>query len=138
MSDGACPIYAPFFSGMGCTAAIVLSCMGASYGTAKSGIGIISTGILHPEHTVKNLVPVVMSSVIAIFGLIVGVLITGQHEPGLSLFSALTQLSAGITMGLCGLASGFSIGIIGDCGVRANSQQPRILVWACYRVGYDI
>lgn len=69
-----------------------------------------------------------MSSVIAIFGLIVSVLITGQHNRGLSLFSALTQLSAGITMGLCGLAAGFSIGIIGDCGVRANSQQPRMYV----------
>lgn len=75
-----------------------------------------------------DLVPIVMASVVAIFGLIVGVLITGEHKPGLSLFSALTQLSAGLSMGLAGLAAGFAIGIVGDSGIRATTQQPRMYV----------
>lgn len=37
MSTDLCPVYAPFFGAMGCTAAIVFSCFGAAYGTAKSG-----------------------------------------------------------------------------------------------------
>lgn len=31
------PLYAPFFGVMGSCAAIVFSCLGAAYGTAKSG-----------------------------------------------------------------------------------------------------
>ena len=34
---------------MGCTAAIVLTCFGASYGTAKSGVGICATSVLRPD-----------------------------------------------------------------------------------------
>lgn len=32
------PIYSPFFGVMGAAAAIIFSCLGAAYGTAKSGI----------------------------------------------------------------------------------------------------
>ena len=35
-------------------------------------------------------------------------------------------LGAGLAVGLSGLASGFSIGIIGDAGVRGAAQQPRM------------
>lgn len=31
-------------------------------------------------------------------------------------------------MGLGGLAAGFSIGVVGDAGVRASAQQPRLFV----------
>ena len=34
--------------------------MGASYGTAKSGIGIMSAGVQGPELIWKNLIPVIM------------------------------------------------------------------------------
>lgn len=31
-------------------------------------------------------------------------------------------------MGLAGLAAGFAIGIVGDAGVRASAQQPKLFV----------
>lgn len=40
---------------MGCTAAIVFTCFGASYGTAKSGVGICSMGVLRPDLIVKSM-----------------------------------------------------------------------------------
>lgn len=46
----------PFFGSMGCTAAIVFTCFGASYGTAKSGVGIASMGVLRPDLIVKSMV----------------------------------------------------------------------------------
>ncbi|CCG80512.1 V-type proton ATPase 16 kDa proteolipid subunit [Taphrina deformans PYCC 5710] len=49
MSTDLCPVYAPFFGAMGCTAAIVFSCFGAAYGTAKSGVGISAMGVLRPD-----------------------------------------------------------------------------------------
>ena len=39
---------------MGCTAAIVFTCFGAAYGTAKSGVGISAMGVLRPDLIVKS------------------------------------------------------------------------------------
>ena len=47
----------PFFGAMGCTASIVFTCLGASYGTAKSGVGIAAMGVLRPDLIVKSASP---------------------------------------------------------------------------------
>lgn len=47
----------PFFGAMGCTCAIVFTCLGASYGTAKSGVGIAAMGVLRPDLIVKSVHP---------------------------------------------------------------------------------
>lgn len=39
---------------MGCTCAIVLTCLGAAYGTAKSGVGVTAMGVLRPDLIVKS------------------------------------------------------------------------------------
>jgi V-type H+-transporting ATPase proteolipid subunit len=39
---------------MGCTAAIVFTCFGAAYGTAKAGVGISAMGVLRPDLIVKS------------------------------------------------------------------------------------
>jgi hypothetical protein len=44
----------PFFGAMGCTSAIVFTCFGAAYGTAKSGVGISAMGVLRPDLIVKS------------------------------------------------------------------------------------
>ena len=38
---------------MGVTAAIVFTNLGAAYGTAKSGVGICSMGVMHPGLIMK-------------------------------------------------------------------------------------
>ena len=45
-----------------------------------------------------------------------------------SLFNGYAHLSAGLACGLANLAAGFAIGIVGDAGVRASAQQPRLYV----------
>lgn len=45
----------PFFGAMGCTSAIVFTCFGAAYGTAKSGVGISAMGVLRPDLIVKSM-----------------------------------------------------------------------------------
>ncbi|GAA5838899.1 hypothetical protein JCM9279_003892 [Rhodotorula babjevae] len=126
-----CPIYAPFFGAMGCTAAIVFTCLGASYGTAKSGVGIAAMGVLRPDLMMKCIIPVVMAGIIAIYGLVVSVLISGGLESPMALYSGFIQLGAGLSVGLAGLSAGFAIGIVGDAGVRGVAQQGRVFVGMC-------
>ena len=38
------------------------------------------------------------------------------------------EMAAGLAVGLSGLAAGMCIGIVGDAGVRASAQQPRLYV----------
>ncbi|KAJ4422538.1 vacuolar ATPase V0 domain subunit c [Gnomoniopsis sp. IMI 355080] len=119
----------PFFGAMGCTAAIVFTCLGASYGTAKSGVGIAAMGVLRPDLIVKNIVPVIMAGIIGIYGLVVSVLISdGLRQTDYALFTGFIQLGAGLAVGLAGMAAGFAIGIVGDAGVRGTAQQPRLFV----------
>lgn len=114
---------------MGCTAAIVFTCLGASYGTAKSGVGIAAMGVLRPDLIVKNIVPVIMAGIIGIYGLVVSVLISdGLRQTDYALFTGFIQLGAGLAVGLAGMAAGFAIGIVGDAGVRGTAQQPRLFV----------
>ena len=44
-----CAESAPFFGFMGVTSALVFANMGAAYGTAKSGVGISSMGVMNPN-----------------------------------------------------------------------------------------
>ncbi len=123
-----CPVYAPFFGAMGCTAAIVFTSFGAAFGTARSGVGISAMGVLRPDLIVRNVVPVVMAGIIAIYGLVVSVLISEGLRQQQSLYTGFIQLGAGLSVGLSGLAAGFAIGIVGDAGVRGTAQQPRLFV----------
>ncbi|KAG1761061.1 V-type ATPase [Suillus occidentalis] len=127
MSD-LCPVYAPFFGAMGCTCAIVFTCLGASYGTAKSGVGISAMGVLRPDLMMKCVVPVIMAGIIGIYGLVVSVLISSSLEAKMTLAQGFIDLGAGLSVGLAGLAAGFAIGIVGDAGVRGTAQQPRLFV----------
>ncbi|KAG2486218.1 hypothetical protein HYH03_015180 [Edaphochlamys debaryana] len=120
---------APFFGFIGAAAALVFSCMGAAYGTAKSGVGIASMGVMRPELVMKSIVPVVMAGVLGIYGLIIAVIIsTGVNPASYKLYDGFAHLASGLSCGLAGLAAGMAIGIVGDAGVRANAQQPKLFV----------
>merc|ERR1711912_215798 len=64
-----------FFGFMGITAALVFCNLGAAYGTAKSGVGICSMGVLKPALVLKSILPVIFSGVLAIYGIIVSIII---------------------------------------------------------------
>lgn len=124
-----CPPYAPFFGFAGVASAMVFSTVGAAYGTAKSGIGIAGLGTFKPELIMKSLIPVVMSGIIAVYGLVVSVLISGGLTPkGYSLFAGFVHLGAGLACGLTGLSAGYAIGIVGDSCVRAYVNESKVFV----------
>ncbi|OHW93618.1 v-type h+-transporting ATPase 16kda proteolipid subunit [Colletotrichum incanum] len=117
-----------FFGALGCAAAMVFTVFGASYGTAKSSGAIFAAGVLRPERMMQNTLCAIMAQILSIYGLVAAVIIANDLEEKQALHTSFLQLAAGISVGLCGLAAGFAIGIIGDAGVRATNQQPRLYV----------
>uniref|UniRef100_A0A0N5A8W2 V-type proton ATPase proteolipid subunit n=1 Tax=Syphacia muris TaxID=451379 RepID=A0A0N5A8W2_9BILA len=124
-------MYAPFFGSLGVSAAMMFTAAGSAYGTAKSGTGISSMAVARPDLVMKAIIPVVMAGIVAIYGLVVAVIISGKVQAGgaeYTINNGFSQFAGGLVCGLCGLGAGYAIGIAGDAGVRALSQQPRFFV----------
>ena len=121
---------AAFFAYMGVAAALVFANLGASYGTAKSGVGIASLSVIDSQKITKSLIPIIMAGILGIYGVIVAVLINsaftstdwGNYGKGYKIFSG------GLCCGLSSLAAGLAIGVAGDAGVRAYAQTDAIFV----------
>ncbi|XP_037720365.1 V-type proton ATPase 16 kDa proteolipid subunit [Drosophila subpulchrella] len=120
--------YAIFLGCLGAAIAIIFTTLGASYGTAVSGIGIASMAVNRPEMIMKSIIPVVMAGIIAIYGLVVSVLIAGSIGDDYTVQTSYAHLGAGLSVGLPGLTAGIAIGIAGDAGVRGTAEQPRLFV----------
>ena len=69
-----------FFGFMGVACALVFANLGAAYGTAKSGVGICSMGVLKPDLIIKSVIPVVMAGILGIYGLIVSVILVQKSN----------------------------------------------------------
>lgn len=121
-----CPSWAISVGYIGVIAAVVLSNVGSAWGTWRSGVSIVHTGIRHPSSIMKNIIPVIMSGVIGIYGLIIAIILAKAiKKPSInrnnsySIYTAMAHMCAGICCGTSGLVSGGCIGIVGDYGVRA-------------------
>ena len=125
MSDG--PEF--FFGFMGVACALVFANIGAAYGTARSGVGISSMGVIKPDSIIRAIIPVVMAGILGIYGLIVSVILIQKIDANnYSMYKGFAHLASGLCCGLSSLAAGIAIGIIGDSAVRALGQTDRIFV----------
>merc|ERR1712167_340486 len=94
----ACPSTAPFFGFMGAAAALIFANFGAAYGTAKSGVGVASMGVMRPDLVMRSIIPVVMAGVIGIYGLIIAVITQTKITTGAgtySLYNGFAHLAGG-------------------------------------------
>jgi V-type H+-transporting ATPase proteolipid subunit len=89
-------------------------------------------GVMNHEAVIKNIMPVILAGVLGIYGLIISAIlvqtISGAQATGYSGYSGYAHLASGLCCGLSSLAAGLAIGIVGDAGVRANGQQPKLFV----------
>jgi len=135
-----CPPYAPFFGFLGAALALVFGNMGAAYGTWKSAVGLATIAKLQKskvqtEMVMKSIMPVILSGVCGIFGLIIAVIISSGMTEKYSLFTGYAHLGSGLTVGLSNLATGLALGMCGECGVQDSARQPKlyigmVLIWS--------
>lgn len=76
---------------MGCTAAIVFTCFGASYGTAKAGVGIVASGVLRPDLIVRSTLPRFFSFFFTVPCCLLFLWQTGEDSARSDLFSTLVE-----------------------------------------------
>ena len=91
---------------MGIASALVFANLGAAYGTAKSGVGIASMGVMKPDLIFKSIIPVIMAGILGIYGLIVSViLVTKLGSAKYTQADGYKHLAAGLVCGLSSLVS---------------------------------
>ena len=90
----------------------------------------------------KSIMPVILSGVCGIFGLIIAVIIATNitsepkdGRPQYSLFTGYAHLGSGLTVGLSNLATGLAMGMAGEIGVQDSARQPKlyigmVLIWS--------
>ena len=117
-----------FFGYMGIASALVFANLGAAFGTAKSGVGIMSMGVLKPDKIIKSVIPVIMAGILGSYGLIVGVILAQKIGDSYDYKQGYAHLASGLCCGLSSLCAGLAIGIGGDAGVRALGQTDKIFV----------
>ncbi|KAJ3428980.1 v-type proton atpase 16 kda proteolipid subunit [Anaeramoeba flamelloides] len=127
LADEVCKASSYFYGFFGAVIALVFAAFGSAYGVAKNGIGICVTGSKKPEQVMKSVIPAIMASIVGIYGLIISIVTaTTLGETNYSSYKSFADLAAGISVGLSGIGAGVSLGIVGDAGVRASAQQPRV------------
>ena len=113
---------------MGIVSALVFANLGASYGTAKSAVGISSLAVIDPGKIFQALIPIIMAGILGIYGVIVAVIAKSKIQDDLKEADGYKYLGAGLCCGLSALAAGLAIGVAGDAGVRAYAQTDAIFV----------
>ena len=55
----------------------------------------------------KSMISVIMAGIVSIYGLVIAILINGNiKQTGYTDYKGFTDLAAGLTVGICGLAGG--------------------------------
>jgi len=105
---------------------VTLPSFGAIIGMSWSMPAISGAGTEKPESISRNLYSVILAEALAIYGVIVGLLLIFKMDSITTFPSAISALSAGLTVGLATLAAGFGIGVCGRSVATASARRPEV------------
>ncbi|KAI8867879.1 putative vacuolar ATP synthase 22 kDa proteolipid subunit [Ramicandelaber brevisporus] len=129
------------FVGIGCC--VGLSVSGAAWGIFITGASIVGGGVKAPRIQMKNLISIIFCEVVGIYGLIMAIVFSGrlsslpntrieqlsiggftraEHYTGFALFWG------GLVVGICNLACGLCVGLVGSSAALADAQNPQLFV----------